>query len=158
MFAWYPIQDPLRNLATTVSRMRRTSWPFAPVSATLAISSTQTQAKDSSDISSNTSTGHPWRWFRPASKSQPRETSPDRCCGTDRSHSRSSASDTQTLFETLSLSFDTQGYRTPLTDRIVSNLISATQSTENCLIYGVKNNSVSLEPLEKPTLGLSLMA
>jgi len=158
MFAWFPIQDPQRNLPNTVSRMRRTSWPFAPVSATPAISSTQTHQRDSYDISYDINTGRPWRWFPPAWKSQPPETSRGRCSGTGASRSRSSASDTQTLFEILSSSFDTHGCRTAQTDRIVWNLISGIQNTENSLIYGLKNNKMSLEPLEKPTVGLSLMA
>jgi len=158
MFAWFPIQDPQRNLTNTVSRMRRTSWPFVPVSRTPATNSAQTHQKDSYDISYDISTGRPWRWFLPAWKSLPPETSRDRCCGTDHSRSRSSASDTQTLFEILSLTFDPQGCRTPLTDRTVSNLISQTQSTESSIIYGLTNNDLSLVPLEKPTLGLSLTA
>ena len=157
MFAWFPIVDPLRNLAPTVLKMRRTSWPFAPVCQTHPINSIQKQAKNSSDISFGTSTGRHSKWFRHAWKSPPPETSRDRCSGTDRSRSKSSASDTPTLLETLSSSFDQHGCRTPLTDRIVSNLILATQSTEKSLIYGVKNNRMSYEPLEKPTVGLYLM-
>jgi hypothetical protein len=157
MFAWYPIQDPQSNLQIWASRMHKNSSRIAPVSAIHRTSSIQRHQRSLSDILSNTHTGVPSRWCLLAWRSPPPETSPDRYSDTDHSHSKSSASAMQTLFEPrfrYSRSTDagqqkqTEQYRTDLSD----------PDDRELHVYGWKNNRLSFEPLEKPTLGLSLMA
>ena len=158
MFGWYPIQDPQRNLKSTVSQMRRSSSRIAPVSATHQTSSTKTHQSGSSDISYDINTGVRSRWFRPALRSPPPETSPGRCYATDRFRSRSSANDMQILHEIWILSTVNPDSKMPRIDRPVFQWICATVNTASWHVYGWNGNKVSLEPLEKPTLGLSVMA
>ena len=158
MFGWYPTVDPQRNLASTVSRMRKSLSPTAPVSAIQATNSTRRPHSGSSDISYDINTGALSRWFRPASRSPRPETSPGRSSGTGASASRSSASDMRILHEIWTLSSENPDSKTPIIARPVLPWICATLTTENSHVYGWKNNKMWLEPLEQPTLGLSITA
>ena len=156
MFGWYPIHDPQRNLSSTVSRMRRNSSRIAPVSVTHQTNSTKRHQRSLSDILSNTHTGVPSRWSLFAWKSPRPETSPDRSSGIEVSASKNSHSDMLILSMILLSSLEKHGCRTQKTDRTVSNWIGRTPNIENWHVYGWKNNKMSLEPVEKPTLGLSI--
>ena len=81
------------------SRMLRNSSRIAPVSATLAINSTQTHQKNLSDTWSNTNTGHHSKWSQPVSKLPQPEILPDRSLDTEVFHSKSSVSDMLTLLK-----------------------------------------------------------
>ena len=158
MFGWYPVVDPQRNLASTVSQMRKNSSRTAPVSATPATNSTRRPQSGSSDISSDINTGVLSRWFRPALRSPPPETSPGKCSGTDHFRFKSSANDMRILHEIWLLSLENPDSKTPRIGKPVWPWICATLTTESSHVYGMKNNRILLEPLVKLTLGLSTTA
>ena len=56
------------------------------------------------------------------------------------------------------LSLEKPDSKTPVIAKPVWPWICATLTTENSQVYGWSGNKMSLEPLEKPTLGLSIMA
>ena len=158
MFAWYPIQDPQRNLPHRASRLRWISWPFAPVSAIPRINSTQKHQNDSYDTLCSINTGVPWKWFRPVLRSPLHAISRGKSSGTGVSHSKNSHSAMPILLEILRLISEKPDCRTLEIDKTVSRWITAIQTTENLLVYGKSGNRLLLEPVEKPTIGLSLTA
>ena len=78
--------------------------------------------------------------------------------GTGVSHSKNSHSAMPILLEILRLISEKPDCRTLEIDKTVSRWITAIQTTENLLVYGKSGNRLLLEPVEKPTIGLSLTA
>ena len=83
MLNFYPIHNQQANLETWASRMHKNSLRIAPVSAIPAISSIQKHPRNSSNTSSNISTGAHLKWSQPVLKSQQPETLPDKSLDTE---------------------------------------------------------------------------
>ena len=97
-------------------------------------------------------------WSQPVLRSPLHAISRGRSSGTGASRSKSSHSAMPILQELLRLMSETPDCRTPKIDKTVSHWISEIQTTENLLVYGKSGNKLLLNWLEKPTLGLLLMA
>ncbi len=147
-----------QNLQTWVSTMRRNSLRIAPVSQTQATNLTPKHQKNSFDTWLNTPTGRPLKWYKRVLKLQPQETLQDKFFDTEVLPSKSLVNDTLTLQKILTSSLEKHDCRTQKTDKIVSNWTYLILVKESSHVYGKKNNKMLLEPLERPTLGLCLMA
>ena len=120
MFDYSVTPNLHRNLHTWASKMRRNSLRIAPVCPIQAINLTPKHRQNSSDTSSNTSTGHHLKWSAPASKSQLPETSQDRSLDTEASASRSSANAMLTQLKILASLQEKLDCKTQPIDRIAS--------------------------------------
>ena len=158
MLISFPTHSPQVDLKIWASRMLRNSSRNAPVSATLAINSTQTHQKNLSDTWSNTNTGHHSKWSQPVSKLPQPETLPDRSLDTEVFHSKSSVSDMLTLLKISRLFIEKHGFKIQRTDKTQSNLISSMQTKENSTTYGLRNSKKLYENPDTYTSGLSLTA
>jgi len=158
MFAWYPTVNPLVNLDTWASKMRRNLSRIAPVSAIPPISSTPRHPRNSYDTWCDTNTGHHLKWYQPVSKSPPHETSQDRYSDTDHSHSKNSVSDMLTLLETSRSFVEKHDCKIQKIDRTQLGSTSIMTSTSTSRRVGKTYNEISSLSLEKPTNGLSVKA
>ena len=135
--------------------MLKTSSLFARVSPIQAINSTRKHQRNSSDTSSNTSTGHHSKWSQHAWKSPQQETLQDKSLDIEASASKSSVNDMLTLLMTCRLWLEKHDCKTQRIDKTPSNWNR--QLAMQCYkTNGEISNSSSSNLQETHTSGLSI--